>query len=153
MRIVPISQQNLNKKPYVKYNQPNFNGVFRVGNPEELAKVFTEGSMVAKVLDIFQTIVEKATDKSLTVEVHPTSTISEGVLVFSRQEGTSLFIKPNLKIEYANDAPEDVFSGNIKTYVGEEFDLARNVDLLIKKLMGKGIKIDWEGIATALKKN
>lgn len=64
MRVMPITQQNLNTKPCAINNQPNFKGTFVKG---ALGELDAAGSLPRRVIDTFGRIVEFGADKFLTV--------------------------------------------------------------------------------------
>lgn len=66
MRIMQITQQNLNNKQCVQNNQPNFQGIFV---KEALGELDAVGSLSRRVIDVFGEIVKFGTDKFLKVTV------------------------------------------------------------------------------------
>lgn len=155
MRVMPVTQQNLNNRPCVQNNQPNFKGTFLRENPLALDRVFTAGSVGAKVLDVFEQIINKGTNKHLIVTVEPMPEKEAASVMFFKEglpDGGGAM--QNLKITWADKNPEaeKAFEETIGAYIGSERDVNINVSELIKKLLNQfNDYINWEDIAEALK--
>lgn len=172
MRIMPLVQQNLNNRPCVKNNQPNFNGIFVRENPHELEKMFPRtfvgaevldkvtpnDSVGAKVLDILELIINsKATSPHLRVTVSPVTEKSAGggVLFFDPEKLTLWEERNNLEINLADVRPENKASEEtIGVYLDPEESVDTNISGIMSKLLDrfKGY-FNWENIAQALRKN
>lgn len=156
MRIMQITQQNLNNRLCVQNSQPNFKGTFIRENPLALEKTFPKGSVGAKVLDVLELIVDKCTAKHLRVTAEPMPTKEAEDILFMTNEGTRGSAITNLKltaVEKRPEVPGEGFQTTLRTYVGENYgDANYNANSLIQELTLGQFDFDWLGIAEALKK-
>jgi hypothetical protein len=155
MRVMPITQQNLNNRPYVQNNQPNFKGLFVRENLLALERVFPKGSVGAKVLDVFEQIVNKCTNRHFHVTVEPMPKNEANLVMFFEEGLSDGGAMQNLKITWADKKPEakKSFTETVGAYVDEERDVNTNISNIMKNLLDQfGDYINWEGIAAALEK-
>ncbi len=155
MRIMPLMQQNLNNRPCVQNNQPNFEGVFVRENPLILEKVFPKGSVGAKVLDVVEVLVNKYTAKHLRVTAEPMPAgEAEEILLMANNE-VRVSAMTNLKLTAVENRPEvpgEGFQTTLRAYVGDKYgDVNNNANFLIQELTLPQFDFDWQGIAEALK--
>ena len=157
MRIMPIAQQNLNNRPCVKNNQPNFKGVFV---KEMLGELDKSGSIGARILDAFKTLVEKGTDSLLKVTargVKPEETNSLCSFMVKCPELEFRMRACNLRVICLDiETGKEIFMDEFVS-LEKNPDAQQNVNQTLLSLL-KGLvekvpeHMNLEGLVTALKK-
>lgn len=154
MRIMSITQQNLNTRPCVQNNQPNFKGLFVRENPIALEKLFPKGSVGAKALDVFELIINKGTSKHLRVTVSPLQKNEVEKIILLKNGLPNGRAETNLKVVVDDINPDAEYEdlGITHEYLGEQKDLDSNLRGLMQKILDDfGYYVNWQGIAEALK--
>lgn len=154
-----ITQQNLNNKPCVQNNQPNFKGTFV---KEALGELDAAGSLSRRVIDAIGGIVEFGADKFLKVTARKLKPEEHSDALFmcyhTRPEHDHKIHHQNLRftVEDASSGEEHIIDHFVCEERNNDLTLTVNQDVfsVLATLMEKfPQRLNLEGLAEALKKS
>lgn len=160
MRVMSITHQNLNNRPCVQSNQPNFKGYIPIKSPITLLdSLFAADSKEMAAVKIFEKLVEHCTDLVTIVwlkEVPKIEADASKVKLQSRaknkvaskadpKKSLSEETKPNLRIECRNHHSDITGDINVfDAYLDPKKSIDQNVAVLMQRLIDTIPEhIDW----------